>query len=228
MSSPSFYALIAGVGSGIGRATALRFARTYPVVLVARNADSYSGLVDEIKASGGKAIGVAADVSRPDAMRSAFETIQKETKGSKLAAAIYNVNSGFVMKPFLDIKQEELELGLDGTARGFFNFAQQTIPLLLQSVGQSNHPPTLIATGATASTKASANFATFAAGKFALRALSQSIAKEFGPRGIHVAHAIVDGIVDTPFAKKLGLNHDVEDGRISTEAVSIDYYSYLL
>jgi len=133
MSSPSFYGLIAGVGSGIGkstfqtgdskprltsagRATALRFARAYPVVLVARNADSYTSLVDEIKASGGKAIGVVADVSRPDAMRSAVETIQKETEGSKLAAAIYNVNSGFVMKPFLDIKQEELELGLDGTA----------------------------------------------------------------------------------------------------------------
>lgn len=112
--------------------------------------------------------------------------------------------------------------------RGFFNFAQQTIPLLLQSVGESNHPPTLIATGATASTKASANFSTFAAGKFALRALSQSIAKEFGPRGIHVAHVIVDGIVDTPFAKKLGLNNDVEDGRISTEEVSIEKYSYVL
>lgn len=133
MSSPSFYALIAGVGSGIGkntrqtcdskprltnagRATALRFARTYPVVLMARNADSYSSLVDEIKASGGKAIGVAADVSRPDAMLSAFKTIQEEKKGSKLAAAIYNVNSGFVMKPFLDTKLEELELGLDGQA----------------------------------------------------------------------------------------------------------------
>lgn len=106
--------------------------------------------------------------------------------------------------------------------RGFFNFAQQTIPLLLESVGGSNHPPTLIATGATASTKASANFASFAAGKFALRALSQSIAKEFGPKGVHVAHVIIDGIVDTPVAKKLGLNNEVEDGRISTEAVCIE------
>lgn len=83
---------------------------------MARNADNYNSLIDEIKASGGKAIGVAADVSRPDSMLSAFETIKKETKGSKLAAAIYNVNSGFVMKPFLDIKQDELELALDGTA----------------------------------------------------------------------------------------------------------------
>lgn len=85
-------------------------------MLMARNADSYNSLVDEIKASGGKAIGVAADVARPDAMLSAFETIQKETKGSKLAAAIYNVNSGFAMKPFLDTKLEELELALDGQA----------------------------------------------------------------------------------------------------------------
>lgn len=70
--------------------------------------------------------------------------------------------------------------------------------------------------------KASANFASFAAGKFALRALSQSIAKEFGPRGVHVAHVIVDGLVDTPMAKKLGLGSGVEDGRISTEAVSFE------
>lgn len=76
--------------------------------------------------------------------------------------------------------------------------------------------------------KASANFATFASGKFALRALSQSLAKEFGPKGVHVAHVIVDGLVDTPAAKKLGLGSGVEDGRISTEEVSIEYYSYLL
>lgn len=76
--------------------------------------------------------------------------------------------------------------------------------------------------------KASANFASFAAGKFALRALSQSLAKEFGPRGVHVAHVIVDGLVDTPMAKRLGLGSGVEDGRISTEEVSIEYYLYLL
>lgn len=70
--------------------------------------------------------------------------------------------------------------------------------------------------------KASAKFASFAAGKFALRALSQSIAKEFGPRGVHVAHVIVDGLVDTPMAKKLGLGSGVEDGRISTEEVRIE------
>lgn len=70
--------------------------------------------------------------------------------------------------------------------------------------------------------KASAKFASFAAGKFALRALSQSIAKEFGPRGVHMAHVIVDGLVDTPMAKKLGLGSGVEDGRISTEEVSIE------
>lgn len=76
--------------------------------------------------------------------------------------------------------------------------------------------------------KASANFASFAAGKFALRALSQSIAKEFGPKGVHVAHVIVDGLVDTPMAKKLGLGSGVEDGRISTEEVRIEDYSYSL
>lgn len=66
----------------------------------------------------------------------------------------------------------------------------------------SPHPPSLIITGATASVKASAHFSSFAAGKFALRGLSQSLAREFGPRGVHVAHAIVDGLIDTPRARE--------------------------
>jgi short-subunit dehydrogenase len=61
----------------------------------------------------------------------------------------------------------------------------------------TKYPPTLIFTGATASVKASANFASFASAKFGLRALSQSLAKEFCPQGVHISHVIVDGVLDT-------------------------------
>jgi short-subunit dehydrogenase len=72
------------------------------------------------------------------------------------------------------------------------------IPLLLQSTSSNPpHPPTLIFTGATAAVKASAKFAAFASAKFALRALSQSLAKEFGPQGVHVSHVIADGVFDS-------------------------------
>lgn len=82
-------------------------------------------------------------------------------------------------------------------------------------------PPSLLITGATASTKGSAQFGSFAAGKFALRALGQSLAREFGPRGVHVAHAIIDGVIDIPRTKHYVVNEGSEDGKIDPRAVCI-------
>lgn len=81
------------------------------------------------------------------------------------------------------------------------------------------HPPTLIFTGATASIKANANVASFATGKHALRALSQSLAKEFGPKGVHVSHAIIDGVIDIPMTREWKVG-DAPDSKISPDAVS--------
>lgn len=77
----------------------------------------------------------------------------------------------------------------------------------------------MILTGATAAMKGSAEFGSLAAGKFALRALSQSLAREFGPQGVHVAHAIIDGIIDTPATKAWG-GDSVQDSKIQPEDVS--------
>jgi NAD(P)-dependent dehydrogenase (short-subunit alcohol dehydrogenase family) len=62
---------------------------------------------------------------------------------------------------------------------------------------ETTYPPTIIYTGATAGIKASANFVSFASAKFGLRALSQSLAKEFGPKGVHVSHVVADGVFDS-------------------------------
>lgn len=92
---------------------------------------------------------------------------------------------------------------LNVSANGAFLFSQATLPFLLKGVEQkSEHPPSLIFTGATASVKAYANSSAFATGKWALRALSQSLAREFGPKGVHVAHAIIDGVIDIPRTKE--------------------------
>lgn len=101
--------------------------------------------------------------------------------------------------------------------RGGFNFAKNTLPLLLKATGLE-YPPTLIFTGATASLKGSAQFATFSSGKFALRALAQSLAREFGPKGVHVSHVIVDGVIDIPRTKAWQFEH--EDAKLSPDAVS--------
>lgn len=88
MASKSFYAVIAGVGPGTGRSVALRFARAYPVVLLARKPESYSGIVSEIRQQGGEAVGISADTSDAQSVASAFESIRKELPDKKLAAAI--------------------------------------------------------------------------------------------------------------------------------------------
>jgi NAD(P)-dependent dehydrogenase (short-subunit alcohol dehydrogenase family) len=107
-------------------------------------------------------------------------------------------------------------------SKSFYLFAQETLPQLLDSVPDSPHPPSLIITGATASIRGSPLFGSFAAGKFALRALGQSLAREFGPKGVHVAHAIIDGVIDIPRLKEWTVNGGAEDGKISPDAVSTE------
>jgi NAD(P)-dependent dehydrogenase (short-subunit alcohol dehydrogenase family) len=129
MSASNFYSVIAGVGAGTGiyslsllelhtlthisagRSVALKFAKTYAVALLARNPANYESIVEEIKAAGGQAIGISTDVSSESAIKGAFEEIQKEFKGKKLAAAVYNVGGGFVRKPFLEMTLAEYEGG---------------------------------------------------------------------------------------------------------------------
>ncbi|TVY81489.1 putative oxidoreductase [Lachnellula suecica] len=222
----NFFSIVAGVGAGTGRSVALKFAKTYPVVLLARNPQNYESIVQEIKASGGHAIGIATDVSSPQSVTNAFSEIQKEFKDKKLAAAIYNVGGRFVTKPFLELTLEEYETGFESNGKGFYLFAQAVLPLLLDAVPSSPHPPSLIITGATASLRGSAKMASFASGKFALRATGQSLAREFGPMGVHVAHALIDGVIDIPRTKDWPINGGAPDGKISSDAIA-DSYWYL-
>lgn len=106
-------------------------------------------------------------------------------------------------------------------SKGAFLFSKATIPLLLSSVEKSPNPPSLIFTGATASIKGSANCASFATGKWAMRALSQSLAREFGPQGVHVSHVIVDGVIDIPRTKEWDVGGGKPDAKISSSAVSL-------
>ena len=83
-------------------------------------------------------------------------------------------------------------------SKGAFQFSQHVLPYLLKGAKSAKHPPTLIFTGATASVKANGRVASFASACFAKRALAISLAKEFAPQGIHVAHAVIDGPIDIP------------------------------
>lgn len=114
-------------------------------------------------------------------------------------------------------------------SRGAFLFAQSSLPLLLaHSQAQASNtttmsPGTLLFTGATASTKASAEFSAFAAPKHAMRALALSLAREFGPQGVHVAHAVIDGVIDIPKTKAWLKNVPFE-GKLGAEDIAEAYW----
>ncbi|APA08740.1 hypothetical protein SS1G_02509 [Sclerotinia sclerotiorum 1980 UF-70] len=224
--SSKFFSIVAGVGAGTGHSVALKFANAYPVVLLARDPANYEPTIKAITSSGGQAIGISTDVSDPTSVSNAFEQIKKEYGSLKLAAAVFNVGGKFVRKPFLELSLEDYEAGYGANGKGFYLFAQKTLPLLLDSVADSPHPPSLIVTGATASLRGGAQLASFASGKFALRATTQSLAREFSPKGVHVAHAIIDGVIDIPRTKGWEVNGGVEGGKIRPEAIA-DAYWYL-
>ncbi|KAJ5832442.1 Oxidoreductase short chain dehydrogenase/reductase family [Penicillium riverlandense] len=215
-------AVIAGVGPGTGASIARIFAKTYPVVLLARSPSSYEPVVKEINSSGGQALGISTDLSDSNSVKAAFDQIAQKYPGTGLAAAVFNSSGSFSRKPFLEVTEEEYSTSLEAQATGAFRFAKHTLPLLLQAKGTSPYPPTLIFTGATASIKGSANFAAFASAKFALRALAQSLAREFGPQGVHVSHTIIDGIIDIPRTKAYTVAH--EDGKLSPDAIADSYW----
>lgn len=98
------------------RQVAKRFAKAYPVVLLARREESYKDLVTEINSSGGRAFGVPTDATSAASVRSAFQTITKELHGLKLAAAVFNVSAGRSVKPFLELQLADLDTSLKGNA----------------------------------------------------------------------------------------------------------------
>ncbi|CAM1504937.1 Fc.00g025280.m01.CDS01 [Cosmosporella sp. VM-42] len=222
MTSQKAWAVIAGVGSGTGACIAHRFAKNYAVALLARTPASYDPVVQQINDAGGKAVGISADTSNASSVKEAFKQLQKEMGDAPLTAAIYNVGGGFARKPFLELSEKEIEGGWESNGRGSFLFSQAVLPLLLKQPKELRYPATLIFTGATAALKGSAQTASFAAGKFAMRAITQSLAKEFGPQGVHVAHVIIDGVIDIPKSK--GYLADQPEAKISPDAIAETYW----
>lgn len=113
-------AIIAGVGPGTGAAVSRRFAQSYPVVLLARNPTNYQPYVEEINSAGGKAMGIATDLSSAESVSKAFREIEAEFGGGEgsqskvtVAAAVYNASGRFVRKPFLELGVEEFMEGWD-------------------------------------------------------------------------------------------------------------------
>lgn len=223
--APVPFAVVAGVGPGTGASVARRFSKAYPIALLARTPESYESLVKEINNAGGKAIGISTDVSSEESVKAAFVQIKSEYQGADCAAAIFNASGPFSRKPLLDMSVADFSKSWDVSAKGALIFSQAALPLLVQTASSSEakHPPTLIYTGATASVKANAQVAAFASGKWALRALSHSVAREFAPKGVHVAHAIIDGPID--IAGRDWLKDMAAEAKIAPDDIAETYWN---
>jgi NADP-dependent 3-hydroxy acid dehydrogenase YdfG len=183
-------AAVLGVGPGLGAALARRFAKGYAVAVSARSADYLKSLGDEIKASGGRSLEVPADVSDRTQIATAFKSIREQLGSPDVL--IYNAGAG----PFgslSEISADEYEYSWRVNAFGAFLSAKEVVPEMI-----TRGHGVILFTGATAGVKAGARSAAFGPAKFAMRGLAQSLARDLGPKGIHVAWINVDGIIDIP------------------------------
>lgn len=184
-------ALVLGVGplQGLGAALARRFAvEGFQVVIAGRSSAKLALVADAISNAGGVAIPVVADATAESDIKRLFETAT--ANGIILEIAAYNVDSN-LSAPLLETNLEMFTTLWQQNSLGAFLFGREAIKYMLpQQHG------TLFFTGATASLRAKPPFTAFAAAKAGGRALAQGMAREFGPQGIHVVHAVIDGVID--------------------------------
>jgi NAD(P)-dependent dehydrogenase (short-subunit alcohol dehydrogenase family) len=179
--------LVVGVGAsrGVGAAVARRFAREgHPVVIAGRNAEKLSATGAELTAAGAT---VAVEVGDGSLAEDARRFVAAAKALGPLDVVVHNAGSNNPA-PFLKVSQERFEGHWREHTLGGFQTAQASIPVFLEQGGG-----TLIFTGASGSLRGKANFSPFAAAKAGVRALAQSLAREFGPQNIHVAHVVIDG-----------------------------------
>ena len=209
-------AAILGVGPGLGAAVARRFAREgFAVALMARREQSVAGVQEEIEGAGGRALPVSADAKDPASVAAAFD----EVRSNLGAPEIFVYNAGaFQMGGILDLSPEKFDECFKANCAGAFYAAQQVLPAMVDG-GRG----TVLLTGATAALRGGARFSALAVGKFGLRALAQSMAREFGPRGIHVAHVVVDGQIDTPRVREMSPDRE-DHTMLSPDAIAETYW----
>lgn len=209
--SDSETALIVGAGPGLGAALARRFKAAGMTVAVARRrADQLRPLVEEIAAEP-----YACDATDPDAVAALFEGVAAALGPPDLV--VYN-SGAFRPGGVLEIEPRDFETCWRvGCLGGFLVGQHAARAMLARGTG------TILFTGATASLRGSANFANLAVGKFGLRALAQSLARELGPRGVHVAHVIIDGQIRSERHADL-VKERPPDGLLEPAAIAEAYY----
>jgi NAD(P)-dependent dehydrogenase (short-subunit alcohol dehydrogenase family) len=187
-------ALVIGAGDATGGAIARRFAREgFTACVTRRTVDKLAPLVARIEAEGGTARAFGSDARQEAQMVGLVDTIEREV--GPIEVAVFNIG-GNVRFPIRETTARVYRKVWEMCAFAGFLMGRETARVMLPR----GHG-TILFTGATASVRGGSGFAAFAGGKHALRALAQSMARELGPQGIHVAHIVIDGAIDTEFIR---------------------------
>ncbi|KIC80009.1 MULTISPECIES: SDR family oxidoreductase [Pseudomonas] len=186
--------LVIGAGDATGGEIAKRFAREgYIACVTRRQADKLQPLLDEIRAAGGQAHGFGSDARKEEEVAALVETIERDI--GPIEAFVFNIGANVPCSILEETPRKYFKIWEMACFAGFLT-AQAVARRMVQ-----RERGTILFTGATAGTRGAAGFAAFAGAKHALRALAQSMARELGPRNIHVAHLVVDGAIDTAFIR---------------------------
>ena len=191
-------ALVIGAGDATGGAIARRFAREgYTACVTRRSLDKLQPLLDQIHAEGGTAHGFASDARKEEEVIALVEQI--ESTLGPIDVLVFNIGANAPSGILEETARKYFKIWEMACFGGFLN-AREVAKRMVAREGDGPKG-TIIFTGATASLRGGANFAAFSGAKMALRALAQSMARELGPRGVHVAHVVVDGAIDTAFIR---------------------------
>jgi NAD(P)-dependent dehydrogenase (short-subunit alcohol dehydrogenase family) len=214
-------ALIVGAGDATGGAIAKRFAREgYATVMIRRHADALEELASAIRAEGGTPYPMGVDARDEDQIVALFAHIEEEI--GPLEAVIFNIGANVhfsIIETTARVFRKVWEMACFA---GFLTGREAARHMLPRGRG------TVIFTGATASVRGGPGFSAFASAKHGLRALAQSMARELGPKGIHVAHSVIDGAIDTAwiaenFPERYKLKE--EDGILDPAAIADAYWA---
>jgi len=205
-------AIVVGVGPGLGAALCRRFVRDgLLVAAVARDKDRVTTLAKEVGARP-----YPADTTDEKAVQDLFAAVQRDFGDPALV--VYNAGA-FLPKAVADTEVAEFErCWRIGCLGGFLVGRAAARAMLPKGRG------TILFTGATASLRGGANFVNLAVGKFGLRALAQSMARELGPKGIHVAHVIIDGMIAAEHRQGRSKSERGPDALLDDDAIAEAYW----
>ncbi|GIR32977.1 MAG: short-chain dehydrogenase [Deltaproteobacteria bacterium] len=212
--------VVMGAGNATGSSVARRFASEgYTACVSRRNEEKLQPLIQSIEEAGGQARAFGADARKEEQVQAMFRTVEEEI--GPIEVCVFNVGGNVKFPLEETTSRVYYKVWEMGCFAGFLTGREAVRYMKPRGRG------TILFTGATASMRGASGFAAFSGAKFGLRSLAQSMAREFGPLGIHVAHVIIDGAIDTEWIEELfpeTYAKKKDDGILNPEEIAEVYW----